>query len=131
MTCICLLSTSLNKFIALFLASILVLSGSVWARFVVEKNSIRVVSPLSLRTKHDGAIGNFGIPDYGGYIIGSVVYPEKGVNGCEPFDGVTFKSKFPRPSVLLLDRGGILFLYLFIFFPSKILSQVSFFFCCC
>ena len=106
-----------KKLIALFLASILVLS-IVSARFVVEKNSIRVLSPLSLRTKHDGAIGNFGIPDYGGFIIGSVVYPDKGANGCEPFDGVPFKSKFPRPSVLLLDRGGILHLLL----SSKILS---------
>ncbi|XWS62320.1 hypothetical protein CRYUN_Cryun06bG0000900 [Craigia yunnanensis] len=97
-----------KKLIALFLASILVLS-IVSARFVVEKNSIRVLSPLSLRTKHDGAIGNFGIPDYGGFIIGSVIYPDKGANGCEPFDGVPFKSKFPRPSVLLLDRGECYF----------------------
>ncbi|KAE8709259.1 Vacuolar-sorting receptor 3 [Hibiscus syriacus] len=83
--------------------------GGVSARFVVEKNSIRVLSPLSLRGKHDGSIGNFGIPDYGGFIIGSVVYPDKGANGCEPFDGLPFKSKSPRPSVVLLDRGECYF----------------------
>ncbi|XP_022725411.1 vacuolar-sorting receptor 7-like isoform X1 [Durio zibethinus] len=107
MICICMLPY-FKKLIPLFLASLLVFSR-VSARFVVEKNSIRVLSPLSLRTKHDGAIGNFGIPDYGGFIVGSVVYPDKGANGCEPFDGVPFKSKFPRPSVLLLDRGDCYF----------------------
>ncbi|KAL4310681.1 hypothetical protein GQ457_01G045870 [Hibiscus cannabinus] len=90
------------------LASILVFGG-VSARFVVEKNSIRVLSPLNLRGKHDGSIGNFGIPDYGGFIIGSVVYPDKGANGCQPFDGQPFKSNSPRPSVLLLDRGECYF----------------------
>ncbi|KAK6254256.1 hypothetical protein QUC31_015976 [Theobroma cacao] len=107
MTCICMVRY-FKKLSALFLAFILVLSR-VSARFVVEKNNIRVLSPLSLRAKHDGAIGNFGIPDYGGFIIGSVVYPDKGANGCEPFDGVTFKSKLPRPTVLLLDRGECFF----------------------
>ncbi|CAN1841763.1 Vacuolar-sorting receptor 7 [Linum perenne] len=38
------------------------------SRFVVEKSSISVLSPLNLRSKHDSAIGNFGIPDYGGYM---------------------------------------------------------------
>ncbi|GMI73327.1 VACUOLAR SORTING RECEPTOR 6, binding protein of 80 kDa 3;3, VACUOLAR SORTING RECEPTOR 3;3 [Hibiscus trionum] len=92
----------------LLLASILVFGG-VSARFVVEKNSIRVLSPLTLRGKHDGSIGNFGIPDYGGFIIGSVLYPDKGANGCEPFVGQPFKSMSPRPSVLLLDRGECYF----------------------
>ncbi|KAE8659438.1 Vacuolar-sorting receptor 6 [Hibiscus syriacus] len=101
--------TWLCMMVPVLLASILVLGG-VSARFVVEKNSIRVLSPLSLRGKHDGSIGNFGIPDYGGFIIGSVVYPDKGANGCEPFDGgQPFKSKSPRPSVVLLDRGECYF----------------------
>ena len=74
---------------------------------MVETESIRVLSPLSMRGKHDGAIGNFGVPDYGGFIVGSVVYPEKGSSGCEPFEGdKPFKPRFPRLTVLLLDRGG-------------------------
>ncbi|MBA0771830.1 hypothetical protein Gotri_007299 [Gossypium trilobum] len=107
MTWIC-MGSCLHKLLSLFLASILALSG-VSGRFVVEKNNIRVLSPLSLRGKHDGSIGNFGIPDYGGFIIGSVVYPEKGANGCESFNGQPFKSKSPRPSVVLLDRGECYF----------------------
>ncbi|XP_038689064.1 vacuolar-sorting receptor 6-like isoform X2 [Tripterygium wilfordii] len=89
---------------------IVVAVGSVSARFVVEKSSISVLSPLSLRSKHDGAIGNFGTPDYGGFIVGSVAYPDKGAFGCEAFEGEKpFKSKYSRPTILLLDRGECYF----------------------
>lgn len=78
------------------------------AHFVVETGSIKVLSPLEMRSKHDGAIGNFGVPDYGGFILGSVVYPDKGSFACEPFDGddKPFRSKSRHPTVLLVDRGG-------------------------
>lgn len=79
-------------------------------RFVVEKSSISVLSPLDLRAKHDAAIGNFGVPNYGGSMVGSVVYPQKpnSVFGCSKFDGdKPFKSKsLAPPTILLLDRGG-------------------------
>ncbi|CAN0920142.1 Vacuolar-sorting receptor 6 [Linum grandiflorum] len=79
------------------------------SRFVVEKSSIRVLSPLKLRSKHDSAIGNFGTPDYGGYMVGSVVYPEK-QKGCQPFEGdKPFKLNPARPTILLLDRGDCYF----------------------
>ncbi|KAF8365048.1 hypothetical protein HHK36_032949 [Tetracentron sinense] len=91
-----------------FMASLLlstILVGSVNGRFVVEKSSIVVLSPVHLRSKHDSAIGNFGIPDYGGTMTGSVVYPDKGSTGCNPFDGPNpFNSRPSRPTVLLLDR---------------------------
>ncbi|KAF8412641.1 hypothetical protein HHK36_000609 [Tetracentron sinense] len=96
-----------------FMASLLlstILVGSVNGRFVVEKSSIVVLSPVHLRSKHDSAIGNFGIPDYGGTMTGSVVYPDKGSNGCNPFDGPNpFNSRPSRPTVLLLDRGDCYF----------------------
>lgn len=73
----------------------------------MEKNSISVLAPFDMRSKHDGAIGNFGVPDYGGSMVGSVIYPQKGSFGCEPFVGdKPFKSR-STPNVLLLDRGGI------------------------
>lgn len=79
-------------------------------RFVVEKSSISVLSPVDLRSKHDAAIGNFGVPDYGGSMVGSVVYPKKPDSsfGCSQFDGdKPYKSKSSsRPTILLLDRGG-------------------------
>ncbi|GKV24531.1 hypothetical protein SLEP1_g34133 [Rubroshorea leprosula] len=82
--------------------------NSVFARFVVEKNSISVLYPLDMRSKHVGAIGNFGVPEYGGFMLGSVVYPAKGANGCEPFAD-PFKSKSKNPTILLLDRGECYF----------------------
>lgn len=104
----CMASSLSKKLTALLLILTVVFSSSVSARFVVEKSSIRVLHPQSLRSKHDSAIGNFGIPDYGGFMVGSVIYPDKGASGCQPFEGdKPFKSKFPRPTVLLLDRGGI------------------------
>ncbi|GMY35071.1 vacuolar-sorting receptor 6 [Fagus crenata] len=100
----------LRKLVAFVLVLAVFQYNQVGARFVVEKSSISVLSPLSLRQKHDGAIGNFGVPDYGGFMVGSVVYPEKGTNGCEPFEGdKIFKSNSPRPNFLILDRGDCYF----------------------
>lgn len=91
-------------------------------RFVVEKSSISVVSPLEMRSfKRDAAIANFGVPEYGGSMLGSVVYPQQSKAssssssssskyGCSPFDGdKPFKSNSPRPTILLLDRGECYF----------------------
>lgn len=100
----------LRKFVALVLVLAVLQYHQVGARFVVEKNSITVLSPSNLRhQKHDGSIGNFGVPEYGGSMVGTVVYPEKGSNGCEPFEGdKPFKSSnSPRPTILLIDRGGM------------------------
>ncbi|KAF2289259.1 hypothetical protein GH714_032530 [Hevea brasiliensis] len=99
----------LGKLLFLFLVSEL-LGSFVFGRFVVEKSSISVLSPLSLRSKHDSAIGNFGLPDYGGFLVGSAMYHEKEGLGCQPFDGdKPFRSKTPRPTILLLDRGECYF----------------------
>lgn len=102
----------LRKFVALVLVLAVLQHHQVGARFVVEKNSITVLSPSNLRhQKHDGAIGNFGVPEYGGFMVGTVVYPEKGSNGCEAFEGdKPFKqSDSRRPTVLLIDRGACYF----------------------
>ncbi|CAL1402551.1 unnamed protein product [Linum trigynum] len=101
---------SLENLLYLLLAGITVLGNVALGRFVVEKSSISVLSPSSLRSKHDSAIGNFGTPDYGGYMLGSVVYPQKGSLGCQPFEGdKPFKFKLPRPTILLVDRGDCYF----------------------
>lgn len=87
--------------------SLLITMESVVGRFVVEKNSLRVTSPESIKGNHDSAIGNFGIPQYGGSMAGTVVYPKDNQKGCKEFD-VSFKSKAgAMPNFLLLDRGGI------------------------
>ncbi|KAG5526339.1 hypothetical protein RHGRI_032575 [Rhododendron griersonianum] len=82
------------------------------ARFVVEKNSFRVISPDSIKGTHDSAIGNFGIPQYGGSMAGTVVYPKENRKGCQGFDesGISFKSKpGALPSFVLVDRGDCFF----------------------
>jgi hypothetical protein len=80
------------------------------ARFVVEKNSIKVLSPRSLRGHHEAAIANYGVPDYGGTLTGVVLYPDaKLATACEPFGGEKFRSPSGRPVVLLVDRGGCYF----------------------
>ncbi|MBA0631626.1 hypothetical protein Godav_000482, partial [Gossypium davidsonii] len=55
-------------------------------RFVVEKNSLTVASPEKIKGTYDSAIGNFGIPQYGGSMAGTVVYPKDNQKGCKAFD---------------------------------------------
>ncbi|XP_037403659.1 vacuolar-sorting receptor 3-like isoform X3 [Triticum dicoccoides] len=80
------------------------------ARFVVEKNSLMVTSPTALRGRHDSAIGNFGIPQYGGSMAGAVVYPKGNSDACEAFNSGRKEHLFRTkpgalPSFLLIDRG--------------------------
>lgn len=74
-------------------------------RFVVEKGSVTVLSPEKLRSSHDGSIANFGVPNYAASLVGVIIYPETGTDGCIPFDK-RFKAPSSRPVILLLDRGG-------------------------
>lgn len=85
---------------------------SIHGRFVVEKNSLRVTSPDRIRGTYDSAIGNFGIPQYGGSMAGNVVYPKDNQKGCKEFSdfGISFQSKpGALPTFVLVDRGGTLF----------------------
>lgn len=89
-----------------------VLCGLCFCRFVVEKNSLRVTSPESLKDVYECAIGNFGIPQYGGTMVGTVIYPKANQQACNDFDEVdiSFKSKpGGRPTFLLVDRGECFF----------------------
>ena len=97
---------SLQRWLATFLILSAAAISSVACRFIVEKSSIRVLSPEHIRGHHDAAIANFGVPEYGGTMNGVVMYPDKGTTGCDPFTNGAFKSKTKRPVILLLDRGG-------------------------
>ncbi|XP_042517637.1 vacuolar-sorting receptor 3-like [Macadamia integrifolia] len=84
----------------------------VTARFVVEKNSLTVTSPDSIKGSHDSSIGNFGIPQYGGSMAGTVVYPKQNVKGCKGFDefDISFKAKAGAlPIFVLVNRGDCFF----------------------
>ncbi|KAF7845230.1 vacuolar-sorting receptor 1-like [Senna tora] len=79
--------------------------------FVVEKNNLKVTSPKSLKGVYECAIGNFGVPKYGGAMVGSVVYPKTNQKGCKSFDDDSlFKSKPGSfPTFVLVDRGDCYF----------------------
>lgn len=97
---------------------------AVRGRFVVEKSSVRVLAPEHIRGHHDAAIGNFGVPDYGGTLTGVVIYPDKKATGCDEFDA-KFKAKSRRPVILLLDRGGTHCRFFFLLKNLKFLSFIN------
>ncbi|KAK3031179.1 hypothetical protein RJ639_035336 [Escallonia herrerae] len=77
-------------------------------RFVVEKNSLKVTSPDSLKDVYECAIGNFGVPQYGGTLVGAVIYPKVDQKACKSFsdEDVSFKAKPGGLAIFLLaDRG--------------------------
>lgn len=87
-----------------------IVCGSCLGKFVVEKNSLRVTSPDSLKDIYECAIGNFGVPKYGGTLVGQVIFPKANQKACQSFDDfdLSFKSKpGGLPIFLLADRGGI------------------------
>ncbi|XP_019426567.1 PREDICTED: vacuolar-sorting receptor 1-like isoform X2 [Lupinus angustifolius] len=103
----------LRSFLCFFLSFLLIsFVPSSMARFAVEKNSLTVTSPENIKGTHDSAIGNFGIPQYGGTMAGNVVFPKDNQKGCKEFDefGISFKSKpGALPVIVLLDRGNCFF----------------------
>jgi hypothetical protein len=100
--------------------------SAVYGSFVVEESSLTVTSPQSLKGTYPSAIGNFGVPQYGGTLAGSVRYSKDKPKACDPFvDPSSFKpstSQGGRPVIALLDRGGLPH-FLVAHFP------VFFFFC--
>ncbi|XP_057477155.1 vacuolar-sorting receptor 1-like [Actinidia eriantha] len=88
------------------------LYGFCVGRFVVEKNSLKVTSPDSLRDVYECAIGNFGVPQYGGTMLGTVMYPKANQKACKNFSDfdLSFKSKpGGLPIFILADRGDCFF----------------------
>jgi hypothetical protein len=83
--------------------------GGCEARFVVEKNSLSVTAPAALKGAYECAIGNFGVPQYGGTMVGVVAYPKANRKACKGFDDfdISYKAKpGALPTFLLVDRGG-------------------------
>lgn len=92
-----------------FAVFVLLLWGTADAKFIVEKNSLKVTSPDSLKDVYECAIGNFGVPQYGGTMVGLVMFPKANTKACKSFDefDISFKSKAGGfPTFLLVDRGG-------------------------
>nr|CAB3459171.1 unnamed protein product [Digitaria exilis] len=76
------------------------LLGCCHGRFVVEKNSLKVTAPDDLKGTYECAIGNFGVPQYGG---------KKACKSFDDFD-ISYKAKPGAfPTFLLVDRGDCYF----------------------
>ncbi|MBA0755420.1 hypothetical protein Gogos_022190 [Gossypium gossypioides] len=90
----------------------IMLLGNCLGRFVVEENSLKVTSPGSIKGVYECAIGNFGVPQYGGTLVGTVVYPKANQGACKIFEefDISFKSKpGGLPTFLLVNRGDCFF----------------------
>ncbi|KAH7366427.1 hypothetical protein KP509_18G077500 [Ceratopteris richardii] len=81
------------------------------ARFVVETNSLSVTSPDSIKGQYTSAIGNFGVPDYGGTLAGTIAYSTENAFACSEFGSTDkFKSRpGGQPVIVVVDRGGCYF----------------------
>ncbi|CAI6010742.1 unnamed protein product [Closterium sp. NIES-65] len=67
-------------------------------------------SPDKIRGEYLSAIANFGIPQYGGSLQGSVVYPAKSNDMCKPYKGNDLATKAGgMPNIVIVDRGGCYF----------------------
>ncbi|RDY06901.1 Vacuolar-sorting receptor 2 [Mucuna pruriens] len=102
----------MNTKLSLLLCVWVLLLGCCVGRFVVEKNSLRVSSPKSLKGVYECAIGNFGVPKYGGTLVGSVMYPKMNQKGCTNFTDLNFSFQSKPggfPTFLLVDRGDCYF----------------------
>ncbi|KAM7263589.1 hypothetical protein ACFE04_001272 [Oxalis oulophora] len=102
----------IGNLLLLIIVELNLLSGLCYGRFVVEKNSLKVTSPDSVKGIYECAIGNFGVPQYGGTLMGTVSYPKSNQKGCKSFDdlSISFKSKpGGLPTFVLVDRGDCFF----------------------
>lgn len=103
-----------------FTLSFLLILNLSMGRFVVEKNNLKVTSPDSIKGIYECAIGNFGVPQYGGTLVGTVVYPKSNQKACKSYSDfdISFKSKPGRlPTFVLIDRGGSISIPKSKFFP--------------
>ncbi|XP_024974302.1 vacuolar-sorting receptor 1-like isoform X2 [Cynara cardunculus var. scolymus] len=91
----------------------LFLCGCCLGRFVVEKSSLKVISPENIKDTYECALGNFGVPLYGGTLTGLIVYSQMNQNACSSnfTHDFSFKNKThgSLPVFLLADRGGCFF----------------------
>ncbi|KAH9553973.1 hypothetical protein CY35_08G040700 [Sphagnum magellanicum] len=95
------------KILALVFAMV---ASSALGAFLIEENSITVTSPDSLKGTYQSSIGNFGVPQYGGTLAGTVVYLKDKPKGCDPFEDRTFRANSGgRPVFALVDRGDCYF----------------------
>ncbi|CAL8466083.1 g5619 [Coccomyxa elongata] len=78
------------------------------AQWVVETNSFRIKEPSTAAGEHDAAIGDFGVPLYGGALTGEIVYMENNKLGCSVLERPLVETTLPV--FLLVERGECYFI---------------------
>eukprot|EP00898_Chlorokybus_atmophyticus_P003912 jgi/Chlat1/4521/Chrsp29S04587 len=81
------------------------------AAFIVETNALHIMGAPGIDGDYQAAIGNFGVPQYGGRLRGTVVYPDANQDGCQifPGDGHTYSPQRGVSQIVMLNRGGCYF----------------------
>ncbi|OMP04876.1 hypothetical protein COLO4_09225 [Corchorus olitorius] len=103
-----LIQGKMSEKFGVLLCVLILLWGTCLGKFIVEKNSLKLTSPESIKGVYDCAIGSFGVPQYARILVGTVIYPKANQCSCRNFDdyGISFKSKPGEiPTILLVDRG--------------------------
>ncbi|OMO69850.1 hypothetical protein COLO4_28903 [Corchorus olitorius] len=101
-----------EKFGLIICVWMILLWGNCLGRFLVEKNSLKLISPESIKGVYKSGIGNFGVPPYSGNLVGIVVYPKQNQRACKDFDdlGISFEIRpGALPIIVLVDRGDCFF----------------------
>lgn len=93
------------RVLALFALSV---STAVGAGFRVETHVLEVKEPASVSGAFDAALGDFGLPLYGGSLGGSLVYPSVGREACAPLAPLP-RAPAGLATVALVDRGDCFF----------------------
>lgn len=84
-------------------------------RFNVQTHAIYVEEPSDLSGDYEGAIGDFGVPLYGGSLAGEVRAPSTNRDGCDAFEDGAFEpagwtdDDDDTPIIAMLERGGCYF----------------------
>ena len=79
------------------------------AAFIVEKASLRVLSPASQVGQYDTALANFGTPLYGASLLGELVYSADNALGCTPYADLPRAKGVGHATIALVDRGSCYF----------------------
>lgn len=77
-------------------------------QFQVETQGLVITEPGGIAGHYESALGDFGLPLYGGSLLGNIKYPKDNSEGCESFPEGLFVGN-GVPIIALLDRGGCYF----------------------
>lgn len=91
--------------LAFLVTALLAPRGALAASFRVETNALRIKEPASYAGSYDSAIGDFGVPLYGGTLQGRIGHLAANPKGCSNFTG----SLPEGVEILLAIRGDCFF----------------------